>query len=213
MNLALELTGQLRGTTGQDKYCRGLQYGLNWLAETRLVNRPESYKKVKEATKIFSYTRKVIRFTRHRDLAIQFLRNYQNFKKAVEGLPSTELVQSLLRCFSDLTYFLYLLSDHLIYLENFLQTGKRFFSLNSSTNDLLWFVQEIVDLIVNLINLRDVSKDTKKQLILKLVRPANNLLNSLAALGFFNELISKKLTYLLGTITSLSWWAFFVVLK
>lgn len=38
MNLALELTCQLRGTTGQDKYCRGLQYGLNWLAETRLVN-------------------------------------------------------------------------------------------------------------------------------------------------------------------------------
>lgn len=66
---------------------------------------------------------------------------------------------------------------------------------------------------MNLINLRDVSKDTKKQLILKLVRPANNLLNSLAALGFFNELIPKKLTYLLGTITSLSWWAFFVVLK
>lgn len=61
--MALELTNQLKGTTGQDKYCRGFQYGMNWAAEEFLKTDKKNYDKVKEMTKIYSYTRKVVRFT------------------------------------------------------------------------------------------------------------------------------------------------------
>ncbi len=70
MNLALEVTGQLKGCTGQDKYCRGAQYGLNWMAEEYFVKDKQNYVKIKDITKIYSYTRKVVRFTRHKDLFI-----------------------------------------------------------------------------------------------------------------------------------------------
>ncbi len=68
-------------------------------------------------------------------------------------------------------------------------------------------------MVVNLINFKDIDKDTKKQIIIKIVRPINNILNAMCALGFYAEIFSKKITYLLGTITTITWWTFFVILK
>lgn len=130
-------------------------------------------------------------------------------KKAKVNKKSKTYLYYFLKLCSQITYFFYLVSDHIIYFEKFIQRNPGLLNFSVWINDVFWFIQECFDFLSNGMDFFDSLK-LKRNIKVALLKVLINIMNGLAALGFFSGLFPRYFNVLMGFITTLIWWYIFL---
>ena len=218
---ALKMIVEVLGTNlGRDKFYRLIQYTSNYSAEFLLKhnytisNETEIYKLTRNTGTAFATARKIIRFTKHKALFKRLGINYNLLKLALRNKEIKKIVYYSMKINSDICFFTYLFSDHIMYFNKFFKYKHNFFNWNSWYNDFVWFIQEWNDFILNLSDLYTEFKSEDKIIIRKLVfKCFINILNAFTALGFFSGAYPRYFTVLFGVFSTLIWWFIYLYIS
>lgn len=218
---ALKMIIQVLGTNlGRDKLYRLIQYTCNFSAEFLLLHKytpsqkTELYKLTRNTGTAFSTARKIIRFTKHKALFKRLQKNLENLKISLKKKDLKKIIYFLMKINSDVCFFFYLTSDHVMYFNKFLGYDNHFLKWNSWFNDFIWFFQEWNDFFLNLSDVFKGFDMGEKVVVRKLVfKCFINVLNAFTALGFFSGVYKRYYTVFFGVISTLIWWFIYLNLN
>ena len=157
----------LDNTKGRDKTFRIFQYGLGMISASMAHGATdpliiERARLLNNNRAIFSTTRKLLRFFKHKAL-------FQRLKKAItelnnDKLPYKDRVYYRLRVVSEIIYFFYLLDDHiLIYHKMSPFKNKKLVDFLDFMNDFPWLIQSFIDLICNLMKMKEDKAEGREE--------------------------------------------------
>lgn len=186
-----------------DKLLRLVQYFVRFLAEAVQLPSPQPALSLKAMSGQCLQVRRLLRFFRHTALARRLAVGLGILgQKKANGKWRETLVLRLKTC-ADFLFLLFLLAEHLIYLEQH-QPLPHLQVLHPTTlllSDVAWLCESIVQLVISLVQLGAVQ--TRSERRTSRITAGKNLADILTIYGLLTDRFAPSTPYFIGSLSSL----------